>query len=101
MQETKDVVILIAEIGNGIGKSLENKTWEAGDIMNFMPAATAFFPALANCTDIPSEIANSNDADREDLVNAFCAKFSITQAAAEVAVEKAIAVAVAVWNLIK
>ncbi len=101
MQETKDVVILIAKIGNGIGKALEDGKvgWE--DLVSFAPVVGAFPAALAKCSDIPAELSAATDADREDLVNAFCTEFSIPQANAEVAVEKAMSVAVAIWNLIK
>jgi hypothetical protein len=101
MKETKDVVVLIAKIGNALGQSLEDKkfTWE--DLVAFGPVLAAFPAALANISDLPAEFAAANDADREELANTFCTEFAITQAEAEVAVEKAIAVAVAVWNLIK
>lgn len=99
MQETRDVVILVARIANGVAKSLP--TWEASDILNFAPASAAFFPAIQKCTDIPAEFAAATDADRDELAKAFCAEFSIPQAAAELMVEKAIAVVVAIWNMIK
>lgn len=99
MQETKDVVILVARVGNGIAKSMPK--WEVSDLVHFAPAAAAFLPAIAKCTDIPAEFANANDADREDLVNTFCTEFSIPQAEAELMVEKCIAVVVSIWNLIK
>jgi hypothetical protein len=101
MTETKDVVILVAKIGNAIGKSLEDKKFDWEDLVAFGPVLAAFPAALAKCSDIPAELAAANDADREELANAFCTEFNIPQAAAEVAVEKAIQVAVAVWNLIK
>lgn len=99
MQETKDVVILVARIANGVSKSLP--TWDAGDLLNFAPAAAAFFPAIQKCTDIPAEFANATDADREELVDTFCNEFKISSAAAEIMIEKVIAVIVSIWNIIK
>ena len=101
MQETKDVVVLVARIGNGISKSLEDKTINIMDLPNFGPAAMAFPAAIANISNLPEEFKNGTDADREDLVDTFVKEFSISHAAAEIMVEKAIAVAVAIWNMIK
>lgn len=101
MQETKDVVVLIARVGNGIGKAIEDGKFGWEDLAAFGPAVAAVPAALAKCSDIPAELAAATDADREDLVNAFCTEFSIPQAAAEIAVEKSLAVAVAIWNMLK
>lgn len=101
MQETKDVVILVAKIGNGLGKALEDGKIGFEDMMAFAPIVAAVPAALAKCTDIPAELAAATDADKEELCTFFCNEFAIPQAKAELMVEKAVEIVVAIWKFIK
>ncbi len=101
MKETKDLVILTARLGNGISLALKDGKFDVSDIAHFGPVAAAIPAALAGMTDIPAELTNALDADREELVDIFCTEFSISSEAAELMIEKSIALVVALWNLIK
>lgn len=101
MTETKDVLILIARLGNAISKSMEDGQIGISDMMAFGPVAAAVPAAIAKCSDIPAEIKNATDADKEDLLDAFCKEFSISSAAAEAMVEKSLDVLVSIWKFLK
>jgi hypothetical protein len=101
MQETKDLLLLIAKIGNGISEARKDGKWDISDVMCFGPSLAAIPAAISGAGDIGAEWAASTDADREELVDFFSKEFSISNAAAEVAIEKALSVAVAIYNLIK
>lgn len=100
-KETKEVIIFVADVLNGFGKAYADKSFSVTDLVHFGDAAMDFPVALAGISNLPAEIAAFNDADREDLLNSFCAKFSIPQASAEKMLESVLGIAVNIWNFIK
>lgn len=101
MKETKDVAILVARLGNALSAAMKDGEFGIGDMMAFGPVAAAIPAAIAKCSDIPAEIANATDADKEDLLDSFCKEFSISSAAAEQMVEKTLEVVVAIWKFVR
>lgn len=101
MQETKDVAILVAKIANGVSEAMKDGKIGIDDILAFGPAAAAFPAAISSCGDIVEEVKNATDADKDDLVNAFCTEFSISNAQAEAMVEKTLEILVAIWKFLK
>ena len=101
IKETKDVIVLVARVATGISKSLEDGKITLLDAVNFGPAAMSFLPAIANCSNIPAEIMSATEADKEELLETFCAEFKLSSAAAENMVEQTLAVVVGFWKLLK
>ena len=99
IKETKDVVVLVARVANGVSKAMEDGKITLLDAVSFGPAAMAFLPAIAGCSAIPTEIMSATEADKEELLETFCAEFKISSAAAEAMVEQTLAVVVGFWKL--
>lgn len=100
MKETTDLVVLVARIGNGVAASLEDGKITLSDLTNIGPALAALPAAISGIGSIVIELKAATDADKEDLVNTFCAEFSISSAAAEALVEESIALIVGIWKLL-
>lgn len=100
MKETSELVVLVARIANGVASSMEDGKITIGDLTNLGPALAALPAAISGISDIVVELKAATDADKEDLVNTFCAEFSISSAAAEALVEESIALVVGIWKLL-
>jgi hypothetical protein len=101
LKETTDLVILVARLANGVSKSLEDGKISMGDALNFVPALVAIPSAIANCSEIPTELMNATPEDKDELLDSFKREFSIDNASAEAMIEKVIEFIVAFWKLLK
>lgn len=102
MTETRDLVITIAEIGNGVGAALADDgkiTWT--DFPKFMTALTTIPALISGITKIDDELANATDIEINALVEDFKAKFDLPQDDAEAKVEACIEAAIAMTKAIK
>ena len=98
MKETKDFVLFVAKLMNGIGEATKDGQVTVLDLPAFGPAVAAFPAAIAGSSNIGAELSAASDADLEDLAAMFAKEFDVPQDALENVVEKSIAVAVAVWK---
>ena len=99
IKETKDVVVFVARFATDCSKALEDGKLSIADAVFFGPAIAAFPAALAGIGGVVAEVQSATDADKEELVDTFCAEFSVSSAVAEMMVEKTIEVIVAFWKL--
>jgi len=101
VQETRDLIVLVARIGNGISASLEDGKVTIEDALSFGPAISALPAAIVGIKDVIVEVHNATDEEKELLVDTFAAEFSISNAKAEEAIEHTLAVIVEFWKILK
>lgn len=100
MKETRDIVILVARLGSGIGEAMKDGKVELSDLVHLGPVVAALPAAFSGLDQIVAEIKAATDADREDLNQAFCAEFSWPTAKAELMIEGAFDIIIALWKLL-
>jgi len=102
MPETRDLIITLAEIGNGVGASLADDgkiTWT--DFPKFMTALTTVPALISGITKIDDELKAATEDDVKNLITDFMAKFDLPQDEAEAKVEACIDAAYALVKAIK
>lgn len=70
-EQTKDWVVFIAKLSNGLSKAMEDGKIGIGDAISLLPAMSAAFPALAGSGEIMSEISDLDESERQELVAVF------------------------------
>ena len=101
IEELKDIISFGAELGNGLGKSLEDDKITLGDAVNFIPALTAIPSAISGFSDVKKELDDLDEAEKEELLSYFRNKFDIPQEQTEAFVEDALKIAVTIYEFAK
>ena len=101
IQETKEVVGFIVELGNGIGKAREDGDWSASDLVYFMDALLAVPAAFQGIDKVPMEVKDLDEAEMKELSDYVVEEFDIPQDKIEEVIEDAIHIAWKVWELVK
>ena len=101
IDELKDVVAFGAELGNAIGKSLEDGKITLTDAVNFVPALTSMPAALSGFGDVKKELDDLDAQEKEQLISYFQSKFDIPQEKTEAFIEDALKIAITVYGFAK
>jgi len=101
IKETKELIKFASDLGEGIGKSLEDNKWTIGDIYNFVPAAQSAFAGIGGVDQVLEELKDLDEAEKEELKDYVVEEFDIPQDEAEEYVEKAISIALDIWFFVK
>lgn len=101
IQETKDVIIFGASLGNAIGESLENDgKITLGEYTNFIPALLKVPAALTGITDVKAELLDLDETEKVELIEFVKSEFDIADDAAEEFVESTVTVALEFFNYV-
>jgi len=100
-KELKEALKFVIELGNGLGKSLEDDKFSFTDAINFLPAAKALPAAFSGIKEIPDEIYDLDERERLDLVEFVKAELDLVQDEAELIAEKAFSVLSEIFGLVK
>ena len=101
IKETKEMIGFIVELGNGVGKSLEDGEWNVTDFVHFMDALMMAPAAFQGMNQIPAEFGDLSEAEIKELVDYVVEEFDIPQDQIEVVIERAIDIAWDIYELIK
>lgn len=93
-KELKEVVRLVAHLGNAIGKSLADGKVSLADMPNFLQVMSDIPSAMMGIQNVPKEILTLTEEDKDDLRAYAFAEFDIPQEAVESVVEYGIDVAI-------
>ena len=94
VQESIDMGVFVAELGNGVGDSLvDGKFSFLQDIGNFTPALLKLVPAVQGAGMIPKEVGELDAEDKAEFQTAMENSFNIPQARTEEFVEDTLSLA--------
>jgi hypothetical protein len=85
--EVLDVILLLAAIGNGVGKATEDGKITISDFVHLGPAALKLPAALTNIKDVDNQIGDATPEQVEAWKQAFISEFDIADDKAEAMVE--------------
>lgn len=94
MKETRELIIFVFELLNGVGHSLDDGKIDVFDSGNFIAALGALPPALNDATLIPSELSDMSDAQKQELVDLAIERFDIPQDNVEMYIERALKIGI-------
>ena len=86
-QDTREVVIFVAELFEGIGKSIEDGKVTFADAFNFNEALQAAIPAFSGINNVKLADLKKSE-NRDELIQLFSDRFDIPQDKLEKKVEK-------------
>lgn len=100
-KELKEAIKFVIELGNGLGKSLEDDKFTFGDVLNFLPAVIAVPAAFGGISEIPNELNDLDETERLDLIEFVRSELDIEQEKAELIAEQAFLVLTQIFELVK
>lgn len=87
LKETKEVIIFTAKLGNAIGKSLADGKITFTDAANFIDPLMKLPAAFAGIENVPAELSDMNEADRQELIQVAKDEFDLDNDKAEILIE--------------
>lgn len=100
INETKDVVVLLAKVANASVEALaDDGKITVADVFKFGGAATALFPALAGISQVPAELADLDPIEKDELIALVKEELNLEENVEQV-VEKALTIAAEIKELI-
>lgn len=90
IKESKEFLAFIIGIANGVGLSMADKKWEVEDAKHFVRPLMDAVPAFVGIGQVPKEAADYDDDERKELLTFVMDKFTLPQAKAEAAIERAL-----------
>lgn len=100
IKEVQDLLIFVCKLAEGFVKTLDDKKFNVLELVNFVPAVTALPAAISGIEDIPAELVDMDDAEREELLAAIADEFDIDADEVEEFVEDALGVVLSLVQLI-
>ena len=100
IKETKEMLGLVIAVGNGVGASLNDNKISIFDLRHFVNALNVSKAAVDNAKNIPKELKDLDEKEKQELVEYVKTTFDIPQDNVEIVVEKALAVAIQFGDLI-
>jgi len=101
IKETKEALKFVIELGNGLGKSIEDGKFSLGDAVNFLPAAKAFPAAFSGIGKVSAEFLDLDEEERLDLVTFVKDELDIEQDKAEEIAEQAFSLMLNLFSFIQ
>jgi len=68
IKESKELVVFISKLINGIIKSAEDKEFSFSDVQHFVPAGKDLTKSLEGLSDIPAELKDLDSDEIEELL---------------------------------
>jgi len=100
-KELQEALKFVIELGNGLGKSLEDDKFSFSDLANFLPAVMAVPAAFGGINEIPNELDDLDEQERLDLIAFVEAELELEQDKAEEIAEKAFLILTELFNLVR
>lgn len=100
IKETTELLAAAISLGNSIGLALEDGKISVGDLPAFLSPVLKLPAALAGIDEVPSEMADLSQEEREELYAYVRDNFDIPTDKIEVAIEEGIALASQIHNYI-
>ena len=101
IEQTKDLVLEAVALGNAIGGALEDKKIGFADIGAFIDPLTKLPAALAGISEVPAELADLDEDEKQELLEAVKDQFDLDDDKAEIAIEEGLALAAALHSYIQ
>lgn len=87
IENTKELLTAVLELGNAFGVSLEDGKISLGDLTNFIGAAQAMPAAIGGMGEIKKELGDLDEAEKAELLAHAVDTFDIPQEKVEALVE--------------
>lgn len=100
IKETKEVVVFLAKVGEGVEKALADGKIDLSDALDFTGAVMAIGAAVSGVGEVPSELKDLDASEAAELVNAALAELPHLSGKALGVVKAALAVVVSVSSLV-
>lgn len=100
IKETKELLYFVIEFGNALGKSLEDGKISVLELGNFIGSLGAVAPAFEGIGNLPTELADLDEAEKQELVEMVEARFDIPQDGVEAVIEKGLRTGVAIAEFV-
>jgi len=101
IKETEELIVFIAELGNGIGNAVVDKKWSIGDLIHFVPALKAAIPAFSGIDQVPLEFWDLSEEEQGKIKQRLAEEFDIPEDEAEEFVERAFNIAMDIMDFVK
>ena len=102
IEETKDVIVVLAKIANGVDKSLEDGEFTITDAFNFTGVVTKLPAALSGLKFVPAELGNLDDSEIAELVGLVKEELDIADdEKVKAIIDKALIIVLAIKGLIE
>lgn len=101
IQETKEVLKVAAEIGNGVGIALQDGKFELSELALFVGALIDLPNAIQGIQQVPVELKDLDETERLELLNYMRDQFDIPQDETEEAVEDHVEFLLSLWKLVQ
>lgn len=86
-KETKELLGFVLKVANAFGESLEDGQVTIGDVSNFVDPILSVGDAFANASEIPAELCDLDDEERDDLLAYAKSTLSIPETKIEEIIE--------------
>lgn len=100
IQETKDLVLEAIALGNAIGSALKDNKISLADIGAFIEPLTKLPAALVGIDEVPSELADLDEQEKQELLVAVKEEFDLDDEKAETAIEEGLVLAAAIHSYV-
>jgi hypothetical protein len=101
IQNIKEVVKFVIELGEGIDRSLADKKIDFQDIGNLLLAMNYAAPAFDDIGKVVPELKDMDESEKQELKDYIKSEFDIANDKLEVTIEKALAVVIDIYGLIQ
>ncbi len=100
IKESKELLYFVVEFGNALGRSLEDGKISVLELGNFIGSLGAVAPAFEGTADLPTEIADLSEAEKQELIELVEDRFDIPQDGVEALIEKGLRTGVAIAEFV-
>ena len=88
-EDLKQLVIFVCKLAMAFVKTLEDKKFNLLELVNFVPAVAALPGAVEGIENVPLELKDLDDAEKDELVDAVIEAFDIPNDEVEAFIEDA------------
>lgn len=100
IKETNDVLSFVGSFASTAAAVLEDGKVSFIELAQFFESATLVKPAIDGIKNVPAELADMTDDEKDFLVQNFAARFDLTNDRAEALVEKGLGLALSLSQFI-
>ena len=100
VKDLKELVLFVCKLANGFVKSMQDGKFNLLELVNFVPAVTALPAAIDNIDEVPAQLKDMDDAEREEIIQAVKDELDFEDEDIEEFVEDAFAVVLPLLYLI-
>lgn len=97
----KTVIGFGIELGNAVGKSLEDNKLSFEDVANFMGAFSKISAVMESFKFVSSELKDLDAAEMQSLKDQFIADFNLSNDEIESKIEKGLSLALSLYEFVK